>query len=230
MKKLGYDMHVATEAGGGPTLKEALASLGFADDSLAERGLIFDEETARYYTACPLIDIHVSKKVRNHPELRELEIEVDRLLRETGAVGYYHSECVLADNRIEPETAFKLHLLPFERLRSEPRETHKVWDIHLAFRESEMPRGLGEMLIENGVYYLARIKNVPGGRKERFAVYTVQGVSRLTEGKEFYAQLCAWIRSIGAPACDVKLELTTSMLVYGAAKVVPPTIDQIFWR
>lgn len=225
-----YDMHLATEVGDSECLKEALRKLGFSDDNLAQRGLIFDTETAKYYETCPLIDVHVSKKVDTHPELRELELEVDRLMIETGATGYWHSECILADEHLESLEGFALKPLPFERLVSRPRDREKVWDIHLSFREKLMPPGLSEAMIESGIYYLARMKRVAEGGEERFAVYTVQGINRLVEGKRFYAELCAWLKSIGAPPCDIKLELTTAMKLYRNPRAVPPTVDTIAWR
>ncbi len=228
--KLGYDMHIATESGDSEGLKMALAELGFKDDNLAQRGLIFDSETAKHYTTCPLIDVHASKKMDTHPELREIEVEVHKLMNQTESTGYWHSECILADDHLDPSTDFALKPLPFERLVSRPRPEEKVWDIHLAFREKLMPDGLNDALIESGIYYLARLKKVPEGGEERFAVYTVQGVNRLKEGRRFYAEFCDWLKSIGAPPCDIKLELTTAMRLYRDPKAVPPTVDTIVWK
>lgn len=227
--KYEYDMHVATEAGDSVGVKKALDGLGFKDDNLADRRLIFDPETEKYYKTCPAIVVHASKKVENHPELRELEIEVDRIMRETDSTGYWHSECILKDKRIESQSPFVLKSLPFARLLSRPRDKEKVWDIHLAIRESLIPNGFSEALIGNGIYYLARWKKVQEGSQERFAVFTAQGVNSLKDGRRFYAELCEWLEEVGAPPCDIKLELTTAMKLYNSPRAVPPTIDHIEW-
>lgn len=229
-RRLGYDIHVATESGDSEGLKSGLAALGFNDDNLAQQGLTFDPETAQFYQSCPLILVHASRKVPERPELREIEVAVHELMVQTGSVGYWHSEFIPADDHFEPETEFDLKPLPFERLASRPRSEEKIWDIHLSFRERLMPKGLGDMLLQNGIYYLARNKRVPEGGEDRFAVYTVQGVSSFKEGERFYAELCAWLRSVGAPPCDIKLELTTAMRLYGEPQAVPPTVSEIVWK
>jgi hypothetical protein len=227
--KYEYDMHIATEAGDSVSIKKALEKLGFMDDNLADRRLMFDPETEKHYTTCPAIVVHASKKVENHPELRELEIEVDKIMQETNSTGYWHSECILGDKRIESKSSFALKPLPFARLLSRPRNKEKVWDIHLAIRESLIPKGFSDVLIRNGVYYLARWKKVPEGGQERFAVFTAQGVNSLKEGRRFYVELCEWLEAVGAPPCDIKLELTTAMRLYNSPRAVPPTVDRIEW-
>lgn len=224
-----YDMHLATEAGDSTSLKTALAALGFKDDNLAARGLIFDPETAKQYSACPLIDVHASKKVPTHDELLKLEEEVDELMVMHDMTGYWHSEYVKKDEHIEPAGPFSLEPLPFARLESRPREKEKVWDIHLAMREDTVPETLKETLIAHGLYYLARLKKTTDGSEARFAVYTVQGVNRAKEGQRFYDELCGWLKRIGAPPCDIKLEITTAMKLYNSPRAVPPTIDHINW-
>ena len=228
--KLGYDMHIATEAGNSSKyFKEKLIDLGFKDDNLAQKGLIFDTETAKYYECCPLIDIHVSKKVPTHPELREIEVEVHKIMNQSGLVGYWHSECILEDGHYDKSVEFELKPLPFKRLLSQPRDDEKVWDIHISFRERSVPESLGKVLIENGIYYLARLKRVPEGGEDRFSVYTVQGVNSLKQGRMFYMRMCEWLQSIGAPSFDIKLELTTAMRLYNKPSTVPPTINNIVW-
>ncbi len=227
--KYEYDMHIATEDGDSETVKRDLDTLGFKDDNLADRKLIFDPETEKHYTTCPAIVVHASKKVENHPELRELEIEVDKIMQETNSTGYWHSELVWRDKPIESQSAFALKPLPFARLLSRPRGKEKVWDIHLAIREKLIPKGFSDVLIQNGVYYLARWKKVPDGSQERFAVFTVQGVNSFNEGKRFYSELCEWLEAVDAPPCDIKIELTTAMKLYNSPRAVPPTIDQIVW-
>jgi hypothetical protein len=224
-----YDMHIATEAGDSAALKQALSELEFRDDNLAERHLTFDAETGKHYSACPLIDVHVSKKIEARPELRELEIRVNQIMKQTNVTGYWHSEYIMADDHIDPQVPFALKPLPFARLSSRPRSEEKVWDIHLAFRESLMPPGLSETLIENGIYYIARLKKVPEGGEDRFAVYTVQGINRTKEGENFYLKFVEWLKAVGVPACDIKLELTTAMEVYNSPRLVPPTIEHIEW-
>ncbi len=225
-----YDMHIATEAGDSASLKKSLAELGFKDDNLATRELKYDLETAKYYTSCPLIDVHASKKVADPNELQKLEVKVDQLMEQTDSTGYWHSEKIWADAHIETKVPFTLRSLPFERLLSRPRNEEKVWDIHVAFLEDLMPIGLSEALVESGIYYMARMKKLPEGGEGKFAVYTVQGINPLDEGKRFYRELCQWLMSIGAPPCDIKLEETTKMKLYNSPKAVPPTVDHIIWR
>lgn len=225
-----YDMHVATEMGpSSKNLRKSLFELGFKDDNLARRGLVFNTETARHYTSCPLIDIHVSKKLPTHLELRETEVQVHRLMSNSNLVGYWHSECILEDGHYEPKVGFELRPLPFRQLISQPRDEEKVWDIHIAFQERFVPKSLGQILIDNGIYYLARIKKAPDGREECFSVYTVQGVNNIKQGQMFYTKICEWLQVVGAPSFDIKLELTTTMRLYNSPSAVPPTINKIEW-
>lgn len=223
-----YDMHVASEAGNGTLLREHLARLGFKDDNLVARGLQYDSETAKHYVACPIIDVHASKKVATPEELNILEDEADAAMTETGVTGYWHSESVPADQHLEPIGVFKLHPLPFHRLASRPRDISKVWDLHLAMREDSLVKELRDALVENGLYYLSRLKKTPEGEK-KFAVFTVQGVNSLKTGWNFYTRLCEWLGQVNAPSCDIKFERTTAMKLYNSPKAVPPTIDTIEW-
>jgi hypothetical protein len=225
-----YDMHIATEAGNSEPLKKVLSSLGFENDNLVRQGLIFDPETAKHYTSCPLIDIHVSKKIATKKERLQLEVAVDELMIQHDVTGYWHTESIDGDEHIEPQTAFELYPLPFRRLLSRPRTEKKVWDIHLAIRESIMPQALKDSLIGHGLYYLARNKKVPEGGEESFAVYTAQGINPAKEGRLFYIKMCQWLKSIGAPSCDIKFEITTGMEVYKSPRAIPPTVDHIDWQ
>ena len=85
------------------------------------------------------------------------------------------------------------------------------------------------MLINHGLYYLARLKTLPDIGEKRFAVFTVQGINPVAEGVRFYTTLCEWLKAVGAPPCDIKMEITTAMKVYNAPKAVPPTIEMIEW-
>ena len=116
--KYEYDMHIATEAGDSVAIRKALEELGFKDDNLADRKLIYDPETEKHYTSCPMIVVHASKKVEDLPELRELKIKVDAIMKKTKSTGYWHSERVWEDERIELQSPFKLKSLPFARLLS----------------------------------------------------------------------------------------------------------------
>ena len=230
--KYKYDMHIATEAGDTVAVKKAIIELGFQDDNLADRSIIYDVETARHYTCCPAIVVHSSKKVESHPELRDLEIEVVKIMEDKylGVIGYWHSECVLDDRSILSTLPFSLKPLPFEPLISRPRDEEKVWDIHLSMRESFIPPYFKELLIKNGIYYIARLKKLPEGGEARFAVFTVQGINQRKDGEVFYQRFCEWLLAVGAPRCDIKLELTTAMRLHGSPKNVPPTIETIEWR
>lgn len=224
-----YDIHLATEAGDSELVDARLKELEFTDDNLAERGLIFDPETAQHYATCPLIAVHASKKTRDYAVLRDLEHKIDQVMVESGATGYWHSECTLEDIRLESQQPFGLRPLPFARLLSRPRDAKKVWDIHLAIQESHLPQTLRDVLIENGIYYLSRWKKGAGGTPERFAVFTVQGINHIQEGRRFYTELGNWLVAIGAPPSTMKLELTTAMQLYNSPSAVPPTVEAISW-
>lgn len=208
--KYKYDMHVATEVGDNKLLRQHLARLEFKDDNLVARGLQYDSETAKHYVLCPLIDVHASKKVATPKELEDLEGEVHRVMEEANVTGYWHSECVPADLHVEPTGPLQLRPLPFKRLASRPRNLSKVWDLHLAMQDDLLPKELKDLLVENGVYYLARTKKTPEGEK-RFAVFTVQGVNSAEEGKTFFFRLCEWLEAVNAPSCDIKREVITAM-------------------
>ncbi len=228
-----YDMHVATETSQGrDELHAALLNLGFKDDELAERGLMFDKRTAQYYpSSCPLIDIHMSRKIVDRPELTQVEIEVDRAMEAAQVPGYWHSEYIDWDVRLVHDADRSFCLRPFfcQSLESRPRDAHKVWDLHLCFLEDDLPGQLRDELVNHGLYYLARYKMRQGERK-RYAVFTVQGVNDVkTEGYRFVKELVFWLGHVGAPSCDLKMEITTRMQTYCNTSLVPPTIDTILW-
>ena len=224
-----YDIHVATEGNADSReLHGILAGLGFKDDELVERGLIFDPITAKYYTSCPLIDIHMSLKTADLNELRSFEKELDALLFARSIPGYWHSEFIEADEHLESDGILYLQPLPFEKLESRPREESKKWDIHVAMSEQGLPVGFKQLLIEHGLYFLSRFKGKEV--KERFAVFTVQGVNHVSEGRKFYQLLKEWLVSVGAPTCDIKLEITTAMKTCNSPRAIPPTIERVVWR
>ncbi|MEZ4104476.1 MAG: hypothetical protein R3B60_04300 [Candidatus Paceibacterota bacterium] len=228
-KKYTYDMHVATENDDGSVVGTALKKIGFVDDNLVDRRIIMNEDTQRFYTACPLIAVHVSKKVDDIIELRRLESLVDGIMLETNSVGYWHSECILSDVHITPSRIFKLKYFPFQKLRSKLNEENKVWDIHISVPRNSISDEIVDFFVENGIYFLARKKSTVNGLEEH-AVFTVQGINGIEEGKRLFNSLCDWVRETNFPSCDIKLELTTGMKKYNSPLNIPPTISFIDWR
>ncbi len=231
-----YDIHVATETASAEQepLHEKLIQLGYFDDDLAERGLIFDSETAKHYASCPLIDIHMSRKITTIEELREAETKLHEVMLAATVAGYWHSEYVAMDAKIIPEEKeYQDRTFFCKPLQSQPRSENKVWDIHMALRENDIPSDLKEKLIAHGLYFLSRWKKNkqnPDAPKERFAVFTVQGISHPQDGKIFYQRLIAWMIEVGAPQFDAKMEITTRMETYRNPKAVPPTITEIHYH
>jgi hypothetical protein len=194
-----YDIHVATDVvadrAGRDALHARLVAAGFRDDELKENGLTFDEQTAALYATCPLIDIHMSKKVANRAECLSLEAQIHDLMTAAAPPGYWHSECVPEgyDRKIrrlmpvwnpQPWFCRKLRLnLDLTR--------HKIWDLHLAMKEDEVPEGMKKHLIDHGIYFLSRWKTREG-RREAWAVFTVQGTSGAHEGFQFFDEIVRW--------------------------------------
>mgnify|MGYP001577133841 CR=1 FL=1 len=222
-----YDLHVATDAGGHSTeLKQGLIEMGFVDDDLVHRGLVFDPDTSPFYSACPLIDVHMTRKdISDSRTLRKLEARADSLVAESGCSGYWHSEYVAWDASISPGGDLRLAPPPFKALQPRPREVHKKWDVHVAFLEQDLAEPLRELLIGHGLYYLVRRKH-----RGDTAVLTVQGVNSVKEGEQFSRALLWWLVAIGVPAFDFKFEITMSMSVVNRPQLVPPTIDHVSWR
>jgi len=219
-----FDLHVATDAGGDSTqLRSELASLGFHDDKLIERGLTFPKGAAALYSACPLIDVHMSMKLGR--QSRRLEEQVVGLMRDSGCSGYWHSEKTMWDAVITPAIPFTLLPPPFKPLSLERREQNKRWDLHVSFLNEEMTSELRACLIEAGLYYLLRQK--PCGVA---AVLTVQGVNLVSEGFEFSRRLLWWLVQMGAPRFDFKFEVTVGMGKVNEPQLVPPTIAEVVWR
>lgn len=220
------DLHVAAEGGDIEALKIGLSELGFVDDNLSSQQLFFDAETARYYEACPIIAVHVSRKFGDSVEQRNVEKKVDALMRSSGSIGYWHSEFVMERVRIESNRPFALKPLPFAKLRSRPRlDRKKIWDAHFRLDLDETPKELLEVLVEyGGLYYLIRWRE---GKK--VVVPTMQGVNSRPEGKRLFDGICQWLEDVGAPPVDAKFEITTAMEIYGSPRLVPPTIETIEW-
>lgn len=222
-----FDIHVAAEGGDVAALAEALRTLGFEDDNLASREMFFDSETARYYEACPLIAVHVSRKCRDRVEQESLAAEVDATACATGAVGYGHSE--YARKRVgvteTDGSDFLPTPLPFRRLTPRPRPKAKKWDIHIRWDLDKSPDELLEALVEQGgFYYLIRWRE---GRK--VVVPTIQGINSPAEGLRLFDATCGWLQAVGAPPFDAKFEITRRMEIWGSPRLVPPTIEAIEW-
>lgn len=224
--KLPYDIHVATDAGGNSTaLRQELLRLGFTDDKLVHRGLTFNTSTGQHYTACPLIDIHVSKKTSSVVELRRLQAIVDSLLRNSGCSGYWHSEYTELDVTMVGSAGTTRRLPPFKPMNVRPRDQQKVWDLHVAMVSDNVSSWLSAVLLEHGMYSIKRIKPIGN-----VTVWTLQGVSGLAEGREFARRLLWWLCSIEAPDFDFKFEITLDMSLISGPALVPPTVKNIVWR
>ena len=221
-----YDIHVATEAGGdSKELRQALAKLGFFDDALVRRGLVFGPQTGRYYSSCMAIDVHVSKKVDNLNELKLLQKNVDKLLKKSRCSGYWHSEWTEFDVSVKSDKPFALTPPSFEPLDVRPRKEHKTWDLHVAMRTDHVPEELASMLLEHGLYSIERTK-LTGN----FTIWTLQGVNGVREGRQFACALLWWLGRIGAPDFDFKFEITIGMARSGDPLLVPPTVTEIPWK
>lgn len=228
-----YDIHVATDEGLGDRyqLQQLLDSLGFTDDNLVHRGIVTDQRTAQQYTNCPLIDIHVSRKVENITELKALEESVHGAMEATQVSGYWHSEYVdfdlsiYASRAVNKPSSFFCDPLELQRDRTK----HKKWDIHVCFSAVDLPQSLHTTMIEQGLYYISRRK-MRQGKWHEYSIFTLQGVNHPREGRRFCKEMIFWLGKAGAPTFDIKLEFTTRMEKYRNPRAHPPTIDCIKWR
>jgi len=225
-----YDIHVATEGGSAEAVRVGLSTLGFKDDNLSKQGLTFNSKTAQYYSSCPLIDIHVSRKISVRQELLIIQKQVINLMEKYGAIGYIHSEWTREDKTIDnrSEAVVGIKPLPFRTLYAEPRDTQKKWDLHVSVKESELTDNLKSVLLDGGLYYLSRWKGSKGSLEE-YAVFTVQGINRVSEGKKLFDQLITWLGDTCACEYSIKLEVTTFMRTFNSPSLIPPTINEIIW-
>lgn len=231
-----YDIHVATDVisdrAARNNLHQLLIAAGYHDDELKENGLSFDKRTAEHFATCPLIDIHMSRKIGSRKELQVAEKLLDHLMSTAVPPGYWHSECVPDgyDRHINPIRgtweALPWFCEPLQLNVSAPR--HKVWDLHISLREDSVPIPMKRHLIEHGIYFLSRWKQRDGVRSA-WSVFTVQGTTPVHHGLEFFDNLIQWLQHSGAPAFDAKLEITTAMQVYRNPKRVPPTVEEIVY-
>lgn len=229
-----FDIHVATDVvsdlAGRNLLHAQLLDLGFHDDELKENGLTFDAKTAKQFETCPLIDIHMSKKVANREECAHCESLLHKIMSQAVPPGYWHAECVPDSyDRKYIRLAPKFDPLPWfcKPLRLNANaDRFKVWDLHVAMAEDEMDETLKRTLIDHGIYFLSRWKTRNNKRKA-WAVFTVQGTSGVHEGLDFFDALVKWLEQSGAPDFDAKLEITTKMEVYRNPQRVPPTVETI---
>lgn len=222
-----FHLHIATEEGYGDNeaFAEQVHALGFEPDNLLERGLTFDEETGQYFSSCPLIAVHSSAYAQDKSQLEPLQEEVVRIGRQTGVVGYWHTEVELVYAKLNTSIpSFRPVPAPFDQFRPKPREAFKRWDFHASFQE--LPEGLKELLIRQGFYFLRRT-NYEG---KDSSVFTMQSISAPVEGHRFMERLVYWFMRMGVGSCGLMLEATLGMGTFGNPSLIPPTIESvIFW-
>ncbi len=234
-----YDIHVATDECLGVDhdgQRKALEELGFRDDRLVHQTVLFDKQTARFYQACELIKLHMSRKLEQ-AELPAVCAALNRVMIRFKAKGYWHSECVELDKERQTPESPVFHEgipLPFHRLCPCPRRADKEWDLHLCYKSSDLSDKLKDALVERGgFYYLERMK-FKNGEDAKHSVFTVQGVHHplggVKEGIRFFHELLAWLHRSGGPQFDIKMEVTSQMQLYREPSRVPPTIKRVRWR
>ena len=230
-----FDIHIATEGTQNAALKQKLVALGFKDDDMAERHVTFDKKTGLFYTSCPLIGIHMSRKFATSDcrPVFAVAKQLERLMNTVGAkeTGYLHAEREWQDTVINPASKRFNPQVPFPcgYLKSRPRAKNKKWDIHIAIKKNELPKSLKDMLMSHGFYFIVLWKTREG-KREQHVIFTIQGVSNAKDGLELFKRMQDWFMAAGGPRVEMKLEVTNVMKRFNNPMVVPPTVTEVKFR
>ena len=225
--ELEFEIHFAAELG---TIPPALASgiygMGFHDDRLVGRGVVFSPNDPLSAVSCPLVGMHVTWDCFDRDEYVQQRDAFAELLRfhGEGCIGYAHAEVIKPDWDIDVEykpfdSAIPYPLEPFE---AQSRDQPKTWDIHISADADRLDPRLCEVLGERArMYYIDVMK--ASGRVVR--VFTIQGIGSIHEGRELFRILGEYVTAAGGVQGAIKYEETCFWATYGNPQIVPPVID-----
>ncbi len=232
-KMMKIDLHVATQGSQNKELEQTLQSLGLNPDAMIDRHVTFLGDVA--ISACPLIGLHMTKKY-DALSLAEARSEsaydmamVRQKLIESGDVGYAHLEVTLpgCDMTIKSQSPMRL-TPPWPVAKFEPTFSakNKKWDIHVAIPLDTLTAELEATLCNSGMYYIELLK-IRDGVECKFRIYTIQGLSTPTEGRQLFNALCDWFYDVSARHVEIKQETYIDMFRVGDPEIVPPTIESV---
>jgi len=230
---LKYDLHVATESCDDENLERALVNLGLTDDKLVNRHFNFYGSVA--VSACPLIELHMSKKYGQEQtsdvltNVRKDIKQIEALMRHYHVTGYAHAEVTRSkyDLTITSNKEF-YPCIPWPIARFQPGFSTKEhrWDIHVAIPIDELPSQLATIIEQGGMYSIERLKT-RNGITRIFSVYTIQGSCPAKDGRLLFDSLVKWFHAVNAPYIEIKMETYITLIKVGKPTILPPVVDRV---
>jgi hypothetical protein len=230
LSRVEFELHFAAEEGRvSESLRSRIYELGFRDDGLVGRGVVFSPGDLLGQVSCPLVGMHVTWQSFDRGAYLVKRGAIAALLddHQGQAVGYAHGEVIrpswdveLAHRPFQPGVR-----CPIERLRQAlDRDRVKRWDIHVSARRSRLDERMEEVLFgQLGMYYIDVFKS----GAEIYRVFTVQGTNSVHEGRRLFATLLEYLRQAGGIEGAIKYEQTCFWKTCGAPQIVPPTLRTI---
>ena len=220
-----YEIHFAAEyTPSASRLREQLYSLGFEDDPLKFKGVVYSGTLADGRSSCPILDTHVTWSTFDRILYLNQLSEFEELLSQYAEhiEGYTHAEV------IRPEWDVDFALKPFNpssdwklrKFRFCENSSRKLWDIHISTELSSLDKRLAKILHSDmGLYYIDLEK-----QSGTYRIFTLQGTDSVPEARTLFFNLVANLRSLGGFAGSVKFEQTTYWQVLGKPKILPPRL------
>jgi hypothetical protein len=213
-------------------LEKELLLLGFTDDNLVQQGLVFNEATGKFYSACPLIALHHTISGITSPrDLNQKKSLMLQILEQFQTErGYWHTEKVVDQISYvrEMERTFDSTILfPCSPFNAQPGR-YKKWDIHIKVAIGAISEVERLVLLGLGFYYITRFSEANGVRQEWYS-FTVQGSSPPREGKKIFGAIMKWWKEAGLPTTKAKFEVTLNSDRFNNPDLVPPVIDKVVW-
>lgn len=219
-----YDAHVGVEGSKNLSLEKELEKLGFLDDGLISRRVTWIKD--KPVSSCPLIGIHMSKKYETKESINRDLKTAEELLKQYRAIGYGHSEAIVYDRSIVTDGPLDLKVAPvFNKLNPEPSLENKKWDIHVSIPKNRLDERLDDLLQEYGFDWIDLKKK--HRNNQEFRVYSIQGISKVNNGKVLYLSVTQWLEDMKVPKADCKLESYIDMFRVGETSIVPPVVNEI---
>jgi len=224
--KIEYEIHVAADVEGfNPDIANNIYNLGFIDDPLVKRGVIFSGAKENQ-TCCPLIGLHVTWSTYDKSDYKSTLRQLDSYLSSIHGkyVGYAHAEVI----RPEWDTDIKFSLynegnkFPFKKFQYKNNiERAKCWDIHISAKLSTLDYDLYTILfMKAGMYYID-LKKDDG----IYRIFTIQGTSSPIYGKKIFLKLKEFLNRTGGIEGSIKYEQLCYWKQSGNTRLIPPTIE-----
>jgi hypothetical protein len=224
--KIEYEIHVAADVNGfGSVFADSIYKLGFIDDPLVKRGVVFSDNTINQ-TCCPLIGLHVTWSSYDKNNYKNTLAKLDSYLssNQEKNVGYAHAEVIRPewDINIEFSSFRKGHKFPFRKFqcRHNLKKT-KNWDIHISAKLISLDCDLYNTLFKKaGMYYIDLKKG-----SDVYRIFTIQGTSSPKHGKRVFFKLKEFLNKTGGMEGSIKFEQLCYWKQFGNSVLIPPTLE-----